>query len=46
MKDLVRLWKLPVEMPDLMELGRRIGADVPSFPLWKAVRYERAWGSR
>lgn len=31
MKALVRLWQLPVAEPELMELGRRIGADVPLF---------------
>jgi 4-diphosphocytidyl-2-C-methyl-D-erythritol kinase len=31
MKELVRLWGLPVEMPELMKLGERIGADVPLF---------------
>ena len=31
MKALVRLWSLPVELPELMELGRQIGADVPLF---------------
>ncbi len=31
MKALVRLWGLPVELPELMELGRQIGADVPLF---------------
>jgi 4-diphosphocytidyl-2-C-methyl-D-erythritol kinase len=31
MRELVRMWNLPVETPDLMQLGRRIGADVPLF---------------
>jgi 4-diphosphocytidyl-2-C-methyl-D-erythritol kinase len=31
MKALVRLWQLPVKMPELIELGRQIGADVPLF---------------
>jgi 4-diphosphocytidyl-2-C-methyl-D-erythritol kinase len=31
MKALVRLWGLPIETPELMELGRQIGADVPLF---------------
>jgi len=31
MKTLVRLWDLPVGTQELMELGSRIGADVPLF---------------
>jgi 4-diphosphocytidyl-2-C-methyl-D-erythritol kinase len=31
MKALVRMWKLPVGLSTLMELGRRVGADVPLF---------------
>jgi 4-diphosphocytidyl-2-C-methyl-D-erythritol kinase len=31
MKELVRLWDLAIEMSDLVQLGRRIGADVPLF---------------
>jgi 4-diphosphocytidyl-2-C-methyl-D-erythritol kinase len=31
MKALVRLWDLPVTLPELMDLGSRIGADVPLF---------------
>jgi 4-diphosphocytidyl-2-C-methyl-D-erythritol kinase len=31
MRELVNLWNLPVEMPELLQLGRRIGADVPLF---------------
>lgn len=31
MKELARLWNLPLGMPDLIKLGRRIGADVPLF---------------
>lgn len=31
MKELVRLWDLAVSMPELTQLGRRIGADVPLF---------------
>lgn len=31
MKALVRLWQLPVKMPELIGLGRQIGADVPLF---------------
>jgi 4-diphosphocytidyl-2-C-methyl-D-erythritol kinase len=31
MKALVRLWALPLGLPEMMELGRRIGADVPLF---------------
>jgi 4-diphosphocytidyl-2-C-methyl-D-erythritol kinase len=31
MKTLVRLWKLPVALPELLDLGRQIGADVPLF---------------
>ena len=31
MKELVRLWELPIEMPELLQLGRSIGADVPLF---------------
>jgi len=31
MKALVRLWGLGVELPELMDLGREVGADVPLF---------------
>jgi len=31
MKELIRLWGLTVGTPELMQLGRRIGADVPLF---------------
>jgi 4-diphosphocytidyl-2-C-methyl-D-erythritol kinase len=31
MKELARLWELPVEEEDLRQLGRKIGSDVPLF---------------
>jgi 4-diphosphocytidyl-2-C-methyl-D-erythritol kinase len=31
MKELVRLWDLQVDTSELMQLGRKIGADVPLF---------------
>jgi 4-diphosphocytidyl-2-C-methyl-D-erythritol kinase len=31
MRELINLWNLPVEMPELLQLGRRVGADVPLF---------------
>jgi 4-diphosphocytidyl-2-C-methyl-D-erythritol kinase len=31
LKEVVRLWDLPIGQSDLMQLGRKIGADVPLF---------------
>jgi 4-diphosphocytidyl-2-C-methyl-D-erythritol kinase len=31
MKELVRLWGLQVDLPELIQLGKKIGADVPLF---------------
>jgi 4-diphosphocytidyl-2-C-methyl-D-erythritol kinase len=31
MKELVRLWRLSASLPELMEMGKEIGADVPLF---------------
>jgi 4-diphosphocytidyl-2-C-methyl-D-erythritol kinase len=31
LKELVRIWDLPVALPELLDLGKEIGADVPLF---------------
>ncbi len=40
LKELARHWELPLETAELMELGKRIGADVPLFLYGKACVME------